>query len=307
MAFNFDIDEDIYKKFMLAVQLSNENENEVIERLLSEYASSTFTRAAKSLTVKKEATQSEYIDNIDFGKAIRKIPTWAFKPSQNNHRLIKAFLLIQEEQGKVPLKELILRCTDKDNYPDTYVSDFKGNFAQMKTDAGNSHGKVFVVENDEVQIWSEVEAILNEYAERFKGDGSVTLMDVIDNQDSGRKTITSDMTKEAYEISKMVYHGKISRTKGKELIAEKTGMVAGSAQDYITDFLAMMNGERYTRTLNLFATEYYLKSIKADYGKEAFEKAFEACQKHVEYYNKLGYGKQVKTQELIDRLRDEEN
>lgn len=307
MTFHFDINVDIYKKFTLAVQLSNENENEVIERLLTEYASSTFTRAAKSLGVKKEATRSEHIDNIDFGKAIRKIPTWAYKPNQNNHRLIKAFLLIQEEQGKVHLEELISRCTDKDNYPDTYVSDFKGNFAQMKTDAGNSHGKVFIVENDEVQIWSEVEPILNEYAERFIGDATKTLMDNNEYQDNSRKTITHDMTKEAYEISKMVYHGEISRTKGKELIAQKTGMVAGSAQDYITDFLAMMNGERYARTLNLFATEYYLKSIKADYGKDAFVKALEACQKHVEYYNKLGYGKQVKTQELIDRLRNEED
>lgn len=305
--FSFDIDDDIYKKFMLAVQLSNENENEVVERLLSEYASGTFSKAAKSLGAKKEATQTEYIDNIDFGKAIRKIPTWAYKPTQNNHRLIKAYLLIQEEQGKVPLEELIIRCTDKDNYPDTYVTDFKGNFAQMKTDAGNSHGKVFVVENDEVQVWSEVEAVLNEYAERFKGDGTMTLMDIIEHQDNSRKTITADMSKEAYEISKMVYHGKISRSKGKLLIAEKTGMVAGSAQDYITDFLAMMNGERYTRTLNLYATEYFLKSIKADYGKEAFFKALEACQQHVGYYNKLGYGKQVKTQELINRLRDEEN
>ena len=242
MTFNFDLDEDIYKKFALAVQLSNEDENEVLERLLSEYASSTFAKAAKSLGVKKDTAPTEYIDNIDFGKAIRKIPSWAYKPAQNNHRLIKAFLLIQEEQGKVPLAELVLRCTDKDNYPDTYVTDFKGNFAQMKTDAGNSHGKVFVVVNDEVQIWSEVEAVLNEYAERFKGDGTMTLMDVVDNQDSGRKTISSDMTKGAYEISKMVYHEKISRTKGKELIVQKTGMVAGSAQDYITDFLAMMNG-----------------------------------------------------------------
>lgn len=307
MTVSFEIDEDIYKKFSLAVQLSNESEDEIIERLLSEYASSMFTRAVKSLGVKKETVQSEYIDNIDFGKAIRKIPTWAYKPNQNNHRLIKAFLLIQEEQGKVPLEELVSRCTDKDNYPDTYINDFKGNFAQMKTDAGNSHGKVFVVENDEVQIWSEVESVLYEYTERFKGDGTMTLMDVNEHQENGRKTITAEMTKEAYEISKMVYHGKISRTNGKELIAQKTGMVAGSAQDYITDFLAMMNGERYTRTLNLFATEYYLKSIKADYGKEAFKKALDACQKHVEYYNKLGYGKQVKTQELIDRLRDKED
>jgi hypothetical protein len=76
MAVHFDVNEDIYKKFMLAVQLSNENENEVIERLLTEYASSAFARAAKSLGVRKEAAQSEYIDNIDFGKAIRKIPTF---------------------------------------------------------------------------------------------------------------------------------------------------------------------------------------------------------------------------------------
>lgn len=307
MTFNFCIDDDIYKKFMLAVQLGNESENEVVERLLSDYASDTFSKAAKSLVVKKEPIQMEYMDNIDFGKAIRKIPTWAFKPKQNNHRLIKAFLLIQEEQGKVPLEELIIRCTDKENYPDTFVTDFKGNFAQMKTDAGNSHGKVFVVENDEVRIWSEVETVLNEYVERFKGDGTMTLMDNNEHQDSGRRTITADMCKEAYEISKMVYHGKTSRTKGKLLIAEKTGMVAGSAQDYITDFLAMMNGERYTRTLNLYATEYFLKSIKMDYGKESFFKALDACQQHVDYYNKLGYGKQVKTQELIQRLRDEEN
>lgn len=54
MSFHFNIDEDIYKKFILAVQLRNENVNEVVERLLSEYASSAFTKAAKSLGVKKK-------------------------------------------------------------------------------------------------------------------------------------------------------------------------------------------------------------------------------------------------------------
>lgn len=305
MTYHFDIDEEIYKKFILAIQLSNEKENEVIERLLSEYASSAFAKAVKSLGTKKEVTPSQFINSLDFGKAIRKIPALAYKPNQNNHRLIKAFLLIQEEQNKVFLEELVSRCTDQKNYPDTYVSDFKGNFAQMKTDAGNSHGKVFIMENTEVQIWPEVAPLINEYSEIFKGDGLMTLADK--NQNNNRTTITPDMTEEAYKISKMVYHGSISRTQGKELIAQKTGMVAGSAQDYITDFLAMMNGERYTRTLNLFATEYYLKSIKVDYGKETFERALEACQMHVEYYNKLGYGKQVKTQELIQRLRDQDN
>jgi len=309
MTVTFEISDDIFNKFLLAIQLNNNDKDIVVEELLSEYASNSFSKAAKSLSIKKDNNNNDYIDNVDFGKAIRKIPGWAFKANQNNHKLIKAYLLLQEEQGIVSFEELVHRCTDVTNYPDTFVNDFRGNFAQMKTDTGNSHGKVFVVENGEVKIWSEVQPIIDEYAERFKGNGTMTLLDIIEHQDddkNDRLIITHEMTQEAYKVSKEVYFGKISRSKGKMRISENTGMAEGSAQDYITDFLAMMAGERYTRTLNLYATEYFLNSIKTDFGEKAFINAITACQKHVDYYNRLGYGKQVKTQELINRLRDKE-
>ena len=37
-------------------------------------------------------------------------------------------------------------------------------------------------------------------------------------------------------------------------IARRTGMDVGSAGDYITCFLAMIEGKGYTRTINLYAT-----------------------------------------------------
>jgi len=39
----------------------------------------------------------------------------------------------------------------------------------MKTDASNSHGKVFVTKDDSVEIWDEVASTLNKYQAYFLG------------------------------------------------------------------------------------------------------------------------------------------
>ena len=70
--------------------------------------------------------------------------------------------------------------------------------------------------------------------------------------------ITSDMAICAYKIVNDVFNNKFSRTEGKAEIARLSGMGVGSAGDYITVFLSMMDGQCYKRTINLFATEYYL-------------------------------------------------
>lgn len=55
----------------------------------------------------------------------------------------------------------------------------------------------------------------------------------------------------------------------------------------------MMDGQCYKRTINLFATEYYLEHIGIDYGKEAQQKA---VSEHVQYYKtKHGYLAQTDT------------
>ncbi len=51
------------------------------------------------------------------------------------------------------------------------------------------------------------------------------------------------MTEVAYRIAKKVYIGNLGRTEGRNEIVKLTGMNEGSAGDYVTDFLAMINGE----------------------------------------------------------------
>lgn len=96
--------------------------------------------------------------------------------------------------------------------------------------------------------------------------------------------ITNEMVHQAYEIAKQVYHGTLRRTEGKNEIVRLAGMGAGSASDYITNFLAMMEGNRYVRVMNLYATEYFLVHIGQDYGREAQKKAAKAVAAHVKYY-----------------------
>ena len=53
--------------------------------------------------------------------------------------LNRAYFEILEEIDLVTVSALTNRCTNPTKYPDTYTTDFNGNFAQMKTDSSNSH------------------------------------------------------------------------------------------------------------------------------------------------------------------------
>lgn len=57
-----------------------------------------------------------------------------------------------------------------------------------------------------------------------------------------------------------------------ETDSSTTGMASGSASDYISDLLAAMDGETYARTLNEYATRYFLNQIQLDYGEAAFQR-----------------------------------
>lgn len=77
-------------------------------------------------------------------------------------------------------------------------------------------------------------------------------------------------------------------------------MNAGSAGGFVADFLAIMNGERYTRTLNEYSTRYFLQRIRGDYGESAFQKAIDACRKHAAYYATLGYGRLAYVERIVE-------
>ena len=106
----------------------------------------------------------------------------------------------------------------------------------------------------------------------------------------------------AYEIAKRCYAGSLSFTEAYSKIADETGMAANSAKDYVNNLKYMLEGKCYVRTLNTYATEYYLKQIRKDYGEQAFQSAISATQQHVTYYNNLGYGQRRSIEKLIKKL-----
>lgn len=115
--------------------------------------------------------------------------------------------------------------------------------------------------------------------------------------------ITLDMSKGAYEIAKDIYFGKLTRNEGKIKINGVTGMNEGSAQAFITIFLAMMNGEEYKRAFNNETNKFLLESIRRDFGQDSFHSALTAVQKHINYYSALGKGNLSGLQQIVDELR----
>ena len=117
--------------------------------------------------------------------------------------------------------------------------------------------------------------------------------------------IAHEMIEVAYEIAKKVFNGTLTRTEGKRRVHEQCGMREGSAQDYITDFLAMMKGVVYRRTLSSEATEYFLRSIQKDYGTEKFKLAADSTRKHLEYYQGVSGSTSPKRRKILEELKKE--
>lgn len=100
-------------------------------------------------------------------KANEKIAKWATNPEQNNHKIIRAYFQLLSENSRVNRPALEMRCQNEEQHPDVYVRDFRGNFASMKTDKGNSHGKVFNDDGYNITIWAEVRETLEKHRSLF--------------------------------------------------------------------------------------------------------------------------------------------
>ena len=120
-----------------------------------------------------------------------------------------------------------------------------------------------------------------------------------------KNKITDEMTSCAYSISKRVYNCQLTGTEGKFQIHKQSGMNAGSAKDYITNFLSMMKGECYTRTMSTEGTEYFLRNIYKDYGNEFFLLAIAATEKHLKYYNDISGAPSHKRVQILAKLKSE--
>lgn len=113
--------------------------------------------------------------------------------------------------------------------------------------------------------------------------------------------ITDQMSMRAYALAREVYRGSVDKTSAIEELSNEMGMNLGSAADYINNLRYMLSGKQYTRTLNCFATNYFLENIRSNFGEEALHNALSAFRKHLDYYDSLGHGRQVKLRKLLHK------
>ena len=162
---SFTIDSDVYEKFNIALALSGETSDEAADACLRWYIAQVFGNASKEYTPR--ATRTINSNEKDFyGKAIQRIPMWALKPNQYNHKIIKVYFMSVDIAGEATLNMMERLCSDRE-HPDLYVPTFKNNYSQMKLDGPKSYGKVFEDDGDRVWIWDEVEETLMNYKNSF--------------------------------------------------------------------------------------------------------------------------------------------
>ncbi|MCB7304069.1 hypothetical protein NE683_05665 [Bariatricus massiliensis] len=161
-----NMNSDVYEKFCLALKLTNESEETVIENFMRSYIARTFEKVSQEYNPKVAEKQNKAAAKDYYGKALNRIPVWALKPEQYNHKIIKAYFTAVNTSGKATVTRMEQLCSDKD-HPELYVPTFKNNYSQMKLDGPKSHGKVFEDDGDEVWIWSEVEEMLMKYKDSF--------------------------------------------------------------------------------------------------------------------------------------------
>ena len=129
-----------------------ESSDEAANACLRWYIAQAFENASKEYTPK---VSKQTDDNKDFyGKALQRIPMWALKPNQYNHKIIKAYFMSIDIAGEATLIMMERLCSDKER-PDLYVPTFRNNYSQMKLDGPKSHGKVFEDDGECVMIWDE--------------------------------------------------------------------------------------------------------------------------------------------------------
>lgn len=102
--------------------------------------------------------------------------------------------------------------------------------------------------------------------------------------------ITEDIVRHAYEIARSVMRDEIKERDAVRQLSLIYNMSPGSASDYIRNLRQMLNGEVFHRTIKLFATGYYLNSIREDFGEIAYRNSLKSFEGHLNYYESLSKG-----------------
>lgn len=191
----------------------------------------------------------------------------------------------------------------KEKLENAYGSEFEWHTSREKSTAKRILHSIEADIHDPALYRKHFDWLIAQY------DKLLTTLEAVDSEGFAKNEkettgkITPPMTEIAYQTAKSVYAGELSRAEGIEQIVRLTQMNPGSAPDYIANLAFMLNGERYTRTMNEYTTRYYLEQIRKDYGEAAFQNALAACEKHAAYYAGLGHGQLAYVEKIVEELK----
>lgn len=114
------------------------------------------------------------------------------------------------------------------------------------------------------------------------------------------KKTTNEQIYKAYEIAKKVHLNEMSVSEGANEL-ENTGMKKNSGLDYIYAYSKLIQGKLYTRTINAFATDYYLNRILEENGENGLKIALLSLYQHIEYYEETSGASVKKGREIYEK------
>jgi len=110
--------------------------------------------------------------------------------------------------------------------------------------------------------------------------------------------ITEELINLSYDFAVQVYRKQTSLKEAKRKLSLK-GMNKNSAADYIYAYANLVEGKKYTRTINLEATKIFLNRISESSGRTALSNALLAISQHNQYYESKTGRPQVSLREIL--------
>lgn len=124
-------------------------------------------QVARVVRPRTQRVRQQNTNAVDLNKVRNRIAGWASKTDSKVHKILKAFFAVCRN-GKALVRDVEQKCSNA-RYQDFYIGEnnFINSLRSLKTDAGNSYGKVFEQSGDYIKICEEARAIIEEYRDCF--------------------------------------------------------------------------------------------------------------------------------------------
>jgi len=112
--------------------------------------------------------------------------------------------------------------------------------------------------------------------------------------------ITNEMVEKTFEVGRDFYNTKISLKDGIKVLTE-IGMNKNSAVNYIYNYSNLIQGKLFTRTTNIYGTEYSLQKIYEENGLDGLQSALLSLSQHIDYYEEKSGSSVKQRKEVYNR------